>query len=576
MILYIFRRDLRIHDNIGLQLAIESAAQRNEVLIPVFIFNARQIDKGKNPYYSQRAVNFMIESLLDLREDLSLHLGLDLLFFHADDDDEVDQASLRKLLRNVRDEVLLIRRRRRIRSRNNSLKSETIDEIHFNGDLTPYARARDEAYMKLTRDESHSTILGRPLRVFINYDDYFLINPTTMVKPYLKFTPFYNKYIDSPPILLLLGKEDDYKKQQQRKSVLQKTKKVRSPTNKTTTITSTTTLQIDPMVFFVFFSTNNNDENSEKHDGRHGGRRHAMSIIHDLESGKFENYAETRDQFALDSSSSSSSSRGRGGTTRLSAYLKFGCVSIREVFRAVAAASSSGEGRRHALIRQLFWRAFYDQVVYHFPGVLKGQQQEEIEQENVVQEASRRMRNLDLKEKYAKIQWLNDKSSPLFRAWSTGTTGFPLVDAGMRELLATGYMHNRLRMITASFLTKVLHVDWRHGEQFFAQHLVDYHPSANSGGWQWASGSGADSQPYIRIFSPWVQARKFDQDCAYIKRWIPELRGVESNKILSWSTAWSSSTTSCGDDGNTRCCYPAPIVDFATQVKKTLEMYRVL
>jgi deoxyribodipyrimidine photo-lyase len=143
----------------------------------------------------------------------------------------------------------------------------------------------------------------------------------------------------------------------------------------------------------------------------------------------------------------------------------------------------------------------------------------------------------------------------MLRAWQRGQTGYPIVDAGMRELLATGFMHNRVRMVVASFLTKDLIVDWRWGERFFAKHLTEYDPAVNNGSWQWAASTGCDAQPYFRIFNPWLQQSRFDPDCEYIKRWIPELRAVPAKAIHAY-----------GEPSTTRPeKYPLPIVDHANQ-----------
>ena len=165
-------------------------------------------------------------------------------------------------------------------------------------------------------------------------------------------------------------------------------------------------------------------------------------------------------------------------------------------------------------------------------------------------------------EKLVKLRWENKLDH--FEAWCVGKTGFPMVDAGMRELNTTGYMHNRVRMITASFLVKDLHVDWRWGERYFAQHLIDYDPCVNNGNWQWAASTGCDAQPYFRIFNPWLQQLKFDRDCRYIYRWLPELRGFSPAIIHGWNKK------------HFVCDYPAPIVDHARESKVAKDSYKIL
>ena len=177
------------------------------------------------------------------------------------------------------------------------------------------------------------------------------------------------------------------------------------------------------------------------------------------------------------------------GTTRLSVHLRFGTVSAR---RLVLQAVNSNE----TWLNELIWREFFMQILYHFPKVV----------------------HQSFKEKYDKIPWRNNQKE--FEQWCQGKTGYPIVDAGMRELNVTGFMHNRVRMIVASFLTKHLLIDWRWGEAYFAKKLLDYDLSANNGNWQWAAGTGCDAAPYFRVFNPSEQARKFDSEALYINRWL--------------------------------------------------------
>lgn len=144
-------------------------------------------------------------------------------------------------------------------------------------------------------------------------------------------------------------------------------------------------------------------------------------------------------------------------------------------------------------------------------------------------------------------------------------TGFPIVDAGIREMNETGYMHNRARLITASFLIKTLLINWEDGEKYFSQQLTDYDPASNNGNWQWVASTGADSQPYFRIFNPWSQSEKYDTDAEYIKKWIPELHSVPAKSIHKWNTEWEKYTENK---------YPSPIVDYEKQRKLALEMYK--
>ncbi len=221
-----------------------------------------------------------------------------------------------------------------------------------------------------------------------------------------------------------------------------------------------------------------------------GGTQAGRKLLHQAQS--LVSYPQERDYPA------------RAHTSSLSAHHKFGTLSIRETYHTLKRAPHAGAA---ALVRQLYWRDFFTHIAHHFPHVFEGCFHPPFDQ----------------------IPWSNNPA--YFHRWSTGTTGFPIVDAGMRELNATGYMHNRLRMITASFLVKDLHIDWRWGERYFAQRLVDYDPAVNNGNWQWVASTGCDAQPYFRIFNPWLQQKRFDADTRYIKKWIPELRPFTSAQI---------------------------------------------
>lgn len=180
------------------------------------------------------------------------------------------------------------------------------------------------------------------------------------------------------------------------------------------------------------------------------------------------------------------------GTTRLGIHLRFGTISIRDLVKSALKLNDT-------FLNELIWRDFYHSITYHFPHICESKA---------------------FKPQYDNIKWINNEEQ--FRAWCEGKTGYPIVDAGMRELNATGFMHNRVRMITASFLIKHLLIDWRWGEAYFANKLIDFDFAANNGGWQWAASSGCDAVPYFRIFNPELQTDKFDKNHQYIKKWIPE------------------------------------------------------
>lgn len=239
------------------------------------------------------------------------------------------------------------------------------------------------------------------------------------------------------------------------------------------------------------------------------------------------------------------------GTSQLSAYLRFGVLSAHECARA-ALAHTTHEPKSGAEIwlSELAWRDFYQQILYHYPHVVAGA----------------------FRSVYDQIAWDNDQT--LFAAWCTGQTGYPIVDAAMRQLAQTGWMHNRARMIVASFLTKDLLIDWRWGEQFFMQHLIDGDTAANNGGWQWAAGTGTDAQPYFRIFNPTSQGETFDGNGAYVRHYCPELTAVPDKYIHApWTMPLAlQQQVGCviGRD------YPAPVVDHGVQRIQALARYKAV
>jgi deoxyribodipyrimidine photo-lyase len=218
-------------------------------------------------------------------------------------------------------------------------------------------------------------------------------------------------------------------------------------------------------------------------------------------------YAATRDFPAI-----------QKGTSRMGLHLRFGTVSIRDI------ASKANSYQEKTWLNELIWREFYMMILYHFP------------------HTSERA----FRPEYDRIKWVNDEKQ--FKAWCDGETGFPLVDAGMRELNATGYMHNRVRMVVASFLSKDLLIDWRWGEHYFARKLLDYEMASNIGGWQWSAGCGTDAAPYFRIFNPDSQLKKFDPELKYIKKWVPEYADFSK--------------------------YPKPIVDHAFARERCLDIFK--
>lgn len=450
--LFIFRRDLRLIDNNGLNLLNE----RCKNIYTIFIFTPEQVGAG-NKYKSDNAVEFMIESLQDLAANIS-KMGGQLYTFYGHNDAVVEDC----------------------------IKAFNIDVVCFNLDITPYARERDAKIIKLCEH----------MKTYVMYDhDYYLHPPGTIVNgsgdTYQKFTPYYvsasKKKVESPagPRKLHLSKSSAH-------------------------ISNKITLE-QAMKKFV------DKENAEILV--HGGRENALKQMRQA-AKNIAHYAKTRNDLAKP-------------TSQLSTFIKFGCVSIREVYKAFRS--------KHDFIRQLYWKDFYACVLYAFPHVL----------------------GHALKPNYDKIKWHHNER--WFQAWCKGETGIPLVDAAQRQLLQIGWVHNRGRMISSSILTKIFLIDWRKGERFYAENLVDYDVASNNGGWQFSSGSGADSQPYFRYFNPYLQSKEHDTDCEYIKQWIPELKDVPSKDIHDWENTYMNYK----DTG-----YPKPIVNYAEQKEISLKMYK--
>lgn len=429
--IFIFRRDYRLTDNVGLMMALKES----KFVIPMFIFTPTQITDNK--YKSDNAIQFMIESLEELNNDLK-HLMKSRLFYFFGEPHTI----LKKIINDI-----------------------DVDAIYTNRDYTPYSKSRDEHIQKLCEQNKIK---------FLQFED-SLLNGVGTVKNvsgniYTKFTPYFNnarKVNVSSPV------KNNYKNYY-------------GGRNK---IAGEFTNDIHKLYTY------------NKDIAVRGGRSYGLDILNKLQ--KFKGYNKDRNFFGHQ-------------TTRLSAYIKFGVVSIREVYHKFKTVL----GNSNDLIKQLYWRDFYYNIMEFYPNVLS-------------------VNNRCFKESYQKVPWITYKTATkaekeMWNKWCEGSTGIPMVDASMRELNNTGFMHNRGRMIVASFLTKNMFWFFGEGEKYFAQNLVDYDPSNNSGGWQFCSGSGVDSMPYFRTFNPWIQGFKYDNDCAYIKKWIPELKNVPQKHIHKW------------------------------------------
>jgi len=457
--LFIFRRDLRIYDNLALSKLVSS--KPNITVLPIFIFNPDQIDVDKNAYYNKNSVEFMVESLQDLNNKLDGKLR----YFYGRDIEILDQL----------------------------YKTYNIDSIAFNKDYTPFAKLRDNKIDEWCK--------GHEIQL-ITAEDYTLFPldkiATNTGNKYEVYTPFYRKCISMYH-------------------------EIPEPVSKISLKLYSKNVKGTIENIQRFHGNTKNEMRAIK-----GGRDVALEIIARIKRKEHANYNKDRDYPAKDK------------TTKLSAYMKFGCLSVREVFWTCVKTY----GINHALVRELIWREFCAYITYNNPRLLNKK---------------------PLRMKYDKIKWIFNKK--WFDAWCNGQTGFPIVDAAMRCLNATGFMHNRLRMIVAMFLTKDMMMYWHYGEKYFAQKLVDYDPSSNVCGWQWSASVGADAQPYFRIFNPWLQSKKFDKDAEFIYKWIPELKNVATKDIHKWDTEYIKYEN---------INYPKPILnhnDQATKIKDVFKRY---
>lgn len=452
--LFIFRRDLRLTDNLGLLFSLKNSTS----VIPCFIFTPEQIEN--NAYRSDHCLRFMIECLRDLQHQL-LKRGGKLFLFQGNPAQIVEKC----------------------------IAKAKVTSVVVNRDYTPYSRQRDAAMEQVAKERGAA---------FFSLDDCLLHRPEESVKkdgrPYLVFTPFFRNIsthtVDKP-------------KNIQRKNYF----------------SGTISFARSEAIFSHLlqkYSTKNS---------LIGGRRECIKILQNIK--KLGKYSKHRNFPIKDYS------------THLSPYLKFTVCSPREIYWVIY----SNLGKDHPLIRALYWREFFTVIAFFFPHIFTGA----------------------FHKKWDKIKWSSDTNK--FATWKMGKTGFPIVDAGMRELHKTGFISNRIRMITASFLVKDLQVDWRMGEKYFAEQLVDYDPSINNGNWQWIAGTGSAIQPYFQIFNPWLQQKKFDPECQYIKKWVPELGRASVTTIHHWYDKKYRSLD---------LKYVIPILDHEKASAKAIARYQVL
>ena len=495
MYVFIFRRDFRLVDNLGFIKCICEAKKHDQEVLPIFIYNKTQIDPDKNKYFSNNSMQFLVESIRSLEDQLRAKGGVLHKFLVNSMEEEAD--------------VILS-------------MIPKVTHVYTNMDLTPFARQRDDMLKtKLTGQVSFSCI-----------EDYTLFRmdePKTKTQSgstYQVFSFLYKK-IDAlhkiiPKVSDLPFNLDTIMKKSNEIGMKKKKKKINDED----------------------FFTPNDDL------AVNGGRDEGLKRLATLEKNKFRDYEDSRNEMA-----------NENGTTRLSAYLKYGCLSIREVYWMAFKAY----GLNNPINRELFFREFYYNIVWNHPRVLKGMFQMEKKKKNKKNESF-----TDLG-----IQWdTSPKAIKNFEAWKNGKTGVPLVDAGMRQMNATGFMHNRARMVTSMFLIKNLFIDWRWGEKYFASRLVDYDPSQNNAGWIWSSSLAPYATPYYRTMNPYIQQQRFDKDAEYVKKWVPELKDVPVKNIALWENEEMRTKKIMSSTD-----YPKPIIEDHTSVvsnveKKYKELYK--
>ena len=398
MVIFWFRRDLRLDDNHALFKALKSGYE----VLPIFIFDSNITNKLNQNDHRLNYINNVLDGL-----NKRLSENKKKIYIYKGNPIEIISKLIIKL---------------------------KIKEIYLNKDYEPYARDRDDKIEKLCVANNVS---------YNSFKDHVIFEEDQIVKkdgtPYVVYTPYSRKWIerfqsnqlDSYPSELNLGGFVDSDKIREVNYLMDFEKNIISPKT------------------------------------------------YNLNKDLIDKYEETRNFPALDS------------TSRIGVNLRFGTVSTRKIVK------TSSERSNNTFLKELIWREFFIQILWHFPHTTEK----------------------SFKDKYERIEWRNDMDD--FKLWCDGKTGYPIVDAGMNQLNKTGFMHNRLRMVVGSFLCKHLLIDWRLGEKYFADKLFDYEQASNVGNWQWVAGCGVDAAPYFRIFNPEEQQKKFDKELQFIKKWIP-------------------------------------------------------
>ena len=398
MVIFWFRRDLRLDDNHALFKALKSGYD----VLPIFIFDSNITNKLNQNDHRLNYINNVLDGL-----NKRLSENKKKIYIYKGNPIEIISKLIIKL---------------------------KIKEIYLNKDYEPYARDRDNKIEKFCVANNVS---------YNSFKDHVIFEEDQIVKkdgtPYVVYTPYSRKWIekfqsnqlDSYPSELNLGGFVDSDKIREVNYLMDFEKNIISPKT------------------------------------------------YNLNKDLIDKYEETRNFPALDS------------TSRIGVNLRFGTVSTRKIVK------TSSERSNNTFLKELIWREFFIQILWHFPHTTEK----------------------SFKDKYERIEWRNDMDD--FKLWCDGKTGYPIVDAGMNQLNKTGFMHNRLRMVVGSFLCKHLLIDWRLGEKYFADKLFDYEQASNVGNWQWVAGCGVDAAPYFRIFNPEEQQKKFDKELQFIKKWIP-------------------------------------------------------
>ncbi len=470
MNIFLHHRDLRIIDNTTLIDQIKNEGN----VIPIFIFPPEQINPKKNKYFNNASVQFMIESLHELSNEIKNKKG-EMYFFNGEN---------LKVLKKIH-------------------KTIGINSIGYNIDYSPYAKKRDI--------EIKNWCIKNNIKVYEKEDYvlYDILNGQTLKKdktPYQVFTPFKNFCLEN----LIVREVDKFNKFKFSKNSELKENKY----------------YIDEKNIDNFYIENTNIN-------VHGGRSNGLKILNNID--KFKDYQKNRDKLTYN-------------TTFLGAHNHFTTVSIREVYYKMLHTLGKSSG----LITELHWRDFYINISHYFPHILNGQVGK---------------KNKSFREKYDDIKWSLNKNN--WEKFINGQTGFPIIDAGIKQLLIKNFVHNRVRMIHGNFVTKDLHIDWREGEKFYATHLVDYDAMVNNNSWQWCAGSGTDAQPYFRIFNPWTQLKTYDPNLEYVKEYIPELKNVPNKDILNW---WKPEIHEKWLKDGIK--YFKPMLDHSNEAKNAISIYK--